>query len=394
MFLPLKYFKQSGGTLSVVLLASFFLFATACRQDSEEDTRPISSGNNGNGQDTTAPPPDPTPYFLEVPSHFSIVFPPSIPQDNPLTNEGVALGKKLFFETKLSVNNQLSCGSCHKPQAAFNDPGKAVSTGVNGLPGSRNAMPLFNLAWVPSFDSEFNWNGSAESLEEQAFEPVRLHFELAENWPNVVRKLQNDASYPRMFEGAFGTDVIDSNLVVKAIAQFERTLISGNSRMDEYVKEILGINPQGSSTLTAQELRGFNVYASEKGDCFHCHGNINLRNPLWTDHEFRNNGLDINPDSGLAAVTGNPSDMGKFKTPSLRNLVFTAPYMHDGRFQTLEEVVEFYSTGVQSSPFTDPLMADRGSLVANLTVQEKEDLVAFLKTITDSTFVNNPDFRP
>ncbi len=155
------------------------------------------------------------------------------------------------------------------------------------------------------------------------------------------------------------------------------------------------MNPPGSSDLTAQELRGFNIYVSTaKGDCFHCHGNVNLRNPLWTDFEFRNNGLDLNPDSGLALVTKKASDVGKFKTPSLRNLVYTAPYMHDGRFQTLEEVVEFYSTGVQDGPLTDPLMADRGFVNPNLTTQEKADLVAFLKTITDTVFVNNPDFRP
>ena len=370
------------------LLAFILLFSVACRDDDEVDNPVI-----------TPPPPaptyNPTPVQLDVPSHFTIVFPPSVPANNELTAEGIALGKKLFFEKRLSANNQISCASCHRPEAAFNDPGNAVSTGVEGRQGFNNAMPLFNLAWVSSFDSEFNWSGSVSHLEEQALEPVVIHFEMGESWPNVVQKLQTDPQYPNLFFAAFGTRKIDSNLVVKAIAQFERILISGDSRMDEYVKELLGINPAGSSNLTAQELRGFNIYAStEKGDCFHCHGNINLRNPLWTDFEFRNNGLDMNPDSGLASVTKISSDLGKFKTPSLRNLVFTAPYMHDGRFQTLEEVVDFYSTGVQNSPFTDPLMADRGSLVANLTTQEKEDLVAFLKTITDSTFVNNPAFRP
>jgi cytochrome c peroxidase len=385
MDLPYSQLNKVISTrIGAILFALIIVFSVACRKDKDED--PVSGEPN--------PPAQPTPYNLELPDHFAIIFPPTIPEDNQLTVEGVALGKKLFFEKRLSANNQLSCGGCHKPESAFNDPGNPVGIGINGRIGFRNVMPLFNLAWIPSFDSEFNWNGSRATLEEQAFDPVTLHFEMGETWPNVVRKLQNDPEYPDMFLAAFGTDVIDSNLVVKAIAQFERTLISGNSRMDEYVKEILGLNPPGSSTLTAQELRGFNIYTSERGDCFHCHGNVNLRNPLWTDHEFRNNGLDMNPDSGLASITKNPADMGKFKTPSLRNLVFTAPYMHDGRFQTLEEVIDFYSTGVQDSPFTDQLMADRGSLIANLTNQEKEDLLAFLKTITDSTFVNNPDFRP
>ncbi|MAY84778.1 MAG: cytochrome-c peroxidase [Flavobacteriales bacterium] len=384
-----RRFLQLNKLFSIRVSAIFFalivLLSIACRKD-KEDT-----------PDGTDPPPShqPTPYILELPEHFSIIFGPTLPEDNPLTVEGIALGKKLFFEKKLSATNQISCASCHRPESAFNDPGKAVSTGINGLTGTRNAMPLFNLAWTPTFDSKFNWRGSAESLEDQALEPVTIHFEMGETWPNVVNKLQNDAMYPPMFEAAFGTNVIDSTLVVKAIAQFERTLISGDSRMDEYVKELLNLNPPGSSDLTAQELRGFNIYVSTaKGDCFHCHGNVNLRNPLWTDFEFRNNGLDLNPDSGLALVTKKASDVGKFKTPSLRNLVYTAPYMHDGRFQTLEEVVEFYSTGVQDGPLTDPLMADRGFVNPNLTTQEKADLVAFLKTITDTVFVNNPDFRP
>ena len=239
-------------------------------------------------------------------------------------------------------------------------------------------------------------HGSTATLEEQAFDPVTHPLEMMETWPNVISKLQNDSEYPDLFEAAFGTRVIDSTIAVKAIAQFERTLVSGDSRMDKYVQEQLGLKPPGGPFLNAQELRGFTIYAStDKGDCFHCHGNINLRNPLWTDHEFRNNGLDISPDSGLAAVTKAATDLGKFKTPSLRNLVFTAPYMHDGRFNTLEEVVEFYSTGVQpNSPNISPLMFDRGSHLANLTTQEKADLVAFLKTITDSTFVQNPEFRP
>jgi cytochrome c peroxidase len=218
---------------------------------------------------------------------------------------------------------------------------------------------------------------------------------MEESWPDVMAKLQADPLYPPLFRAAFGTDIIDSQLVVKAIAQFERTLISGNSRMDRYVKNQLFEAIPNDDILTAQEKRGLTIYQSEKGDCTHCHGNSNLENPLWTNNDFSNNGLDLQPDSGRALVTGKSADIGKFKIPSLRNLVFTAPYMHDGRFNTLEEVVDFYSDSVQAnSPNIDPLMKDRGSFNAKLNPQEKADLVAFLKTLTDSSFVNNPDFRP
>lgn len=333
---------------------------------------------------------EPTPMELSFPSHFYYITTPVIPEDNPTTIEGVELGKKLFFEKKLSKDNSISCGSCHQPENSFSDVGMALSSGVNGTLGKRNAMSLFNLAWGSVTSRRFNWHGSAETLEEQAFEPVRNSLEMNESWINVVSKLQSDPSYPPMFKKAFLTEVIDSHLVVKAIAQFERTLISGESKMDRYVIEtFVGNDLPGDNSLTAQEQRGFDLYLQEnKGDCFHCHAD--QYNPLWTNNEFVNNGLDAQPDSGLALVTGRSTDIGKFKTPSLRNLVFTAPYMHDGRFQTLEEVVDFYNSGVNAnSPNIDGRQKPR-----NMNAQEKEDLIAFLKTLTDSSFVSNPEFRP
>jgi cytochrome c peroxidase len=367
------------------------IFFSACEK---EDVEPVKDCP------PTQPPPvttDPTPYFLQVPFIFQRLLPPPVlPEDNPLTVEGVNLGKRLFFEKKLSRNNQLSCAGCHRPEVSFNDEGLALSRGVSGQLGVRNAMPLFNLVYtMNNGGSGFNWHGSVTSLEEQAFEPVRNPLEMEESWPDVMAKLQADPLYPPLFRAAFGTDIIDSQLVVKAIAQFERTLISGNSRMDRYVKNQLFEAIPNDDILTAQEKRGLTIYQSEKGDCTHCHGNSNLENPLWTNNDFSNNGLDLQPDSGRALVTGKSADIGKFKIPSLRNLVFTAPYMHDGRFNTLEEVVDFYSDSVQAnSPNIDPLMKDRGSFNAKLNPQEKADLVAFLKTLTDSSFVNNPDFRP
>ena len=355
------------------------LFFASCKKEDNSDIITVAKEDNSSS---------PTPYAFQLPAHFSLVGAPFEPDSNQTTIEGVALGKKLFFERKLSKNNRLSCGGCHQPQFAFNDPGMRVSLGVGGTPGVRNAMPLFNLAWTPQTNSKFNWHGSAESLEIQAFEPVVNNFEMQEEWTNVVQKLQNDPTYPPLFQAAFGTSTIDSNLVVQAIAQFERTLISGNSRYDNYIKSERGL-PTNGPGLSQQELRGLQLFIDEqKGDCAHCHGDPS--NPLMTDNQFRNNGLDAIPDSGLALVTKNALDVGKFKTPSVRNLVFTAPYMHDGRFNTLEEVVTFYTDSVKESSTLDGFMRKP----RDLSVQEKADLIAFLKSMTDSSFVTNPEFRP
>lgn len=208
---------------------------------------------------------------------------------------------------------------------------------------------------------------------------------MANTWQEVVTDLEADASYPELFYAAFAEEGIDSLKVAKAISQFERTLISGNSKFDKFLV--------GEVQLTAQEENGLAVFLDEtRGDCFHCHGNPN--NPLWTDNLFHNNGLDSSfTDLGLGKITGDPADNGKFKTPSLRNLTFTAPYMHDGRFETLTEVVDHYSEGLQNSETIDPLMKKVAQGGVQLTDKDKEDLVAFLVTLTDSTFVNDPKFQ-
>ncbi|MEQ8624125.1 MAG: cytochrome c peroxidase [Vicingaceae bacterium] len=360
----------------------FFLIIIlmACRDDDDGGSQMVKQ-------------PDPTPVELEVPTHFFYVGSPFVPADNPTTEEGIALGKKLFFEKKLSRDNSISCSSCHNPSLSFNDKGNALSQGVDGTFGIRNAMPLFNLAWVPLTSGRFNWHGAAMSLEEQAFEPVRNQLEMKQSWEAAVAKLQADPSYPPLFNAAFKTTTIDSNLVVKALAQFERTLISGNTRVDKHVqKEVAGLDIPGGPFLTDQELRGYDLFvAEEKGDCFHCHGTFS--NPLWTNNLFMDNGLDVNPDSGLAENTGRSADLGKFRVPSIRNLGYTAPYMHDGRFNTLMEVLDHYDTGIQNSPNLDPNL-DPNAKPRNLTLQEKEDIIAFLMALNDSSFVNNPAFQP
>lgn len=326
----------------------------------------------------------PVPVNLAIPTLFKQkLVAPVVPSSNPLTEEGIALGKKLFFDPILSKNEQQSCASCHAPKQSFTD-GKQFSLGVDGLSGTRNGMPLFNLAW--NYNERFAWDGKELSLERQALEPVQNPKEMHSNWDEVLKKLQNHGQYPNLFKRAFGTDNITREQVTKALAQFERTLISANSKFDKYLL--------GKAQLTPQERNGFNVFMDEnRGDCFHCHGSNN--NPLWTDNEFHNNGLDANfTDLGLGAVTGDPNDNGKFRTPSLRNLAFTAPYMHDGRFATLEAVINHYSEGLQHSATIDPLMKQVAKGGVQLNAQDKADLKAFLLSLTDNDFVNNPDFQP
>ena len=325
----------------------------------------------------------PIPYNLEIPQLFkNKLIAPIIPADNPLTQEGVALGKKLFFDKILSGNNTQSCASCHQQLKSFTDETR-FSKGIDGNLGFRNSMPLFNLAW--NFDERFFWDGSALSLERQVFKPVRNPIEMHENWQNVEDKLNNHPEYPTLFKQAFGVSKIDSVLVTKAIAQFERTLISGNSKFDKYLR--------GEVQLSSEELNGFNVFMDEtKGDCFHCHGSNN--NPLWTDNIFHNNGLDATfTDLGLGKITGDFNDNGKFKSPSLRNLAFTAPYMHDGRFATLEEVINHYSEGLKTSSTIDPLMKKVNQGGVHLLAQEKTDLKAFLLSLSDYDFINNLAFH-
>ncbi len=320
---------------------------------------------------------------LQIPTLFhKLLIAPSIPSNNPQTQEGIFLGKKLFFEKGLSADNTQSCATCHDPKMAFTDQ-RQFSEGIDGVFGSRNAMPLFNLAW--NFDEKFFWDGRSIGIERQAIEPVIDPIEMHNTWGQVVSILQAKVVYPELFYKAFGTRKIDSILITKAIAQFERTLISANSKFDQYLN--------GEAQLSASELNGFAVFMDEtKGDCFHCHGSD--KNPLWTDNAFHNNGLDaLSLDLGLAKVTGDPADNGKFKSPSLRNLAFTAPFMHDGRFSTLEEVINHYSEGLKASPTIDPLMKKVSSGGVQLTPQEKTDLKAFLLSLSDFEFIRNPVFQ-
>lgn len=303
---------------------------------------------------------------------------PDFPTDNPLTEEGIALGKKLFHDPILSGNNQQSCADCHLQGFGFSDP-LQFSVGIDKVEGNRNAMAIINLAW----GSSSFWDGRVATLEEQAIGPVTNPAEMhSPSWKQVIEELKATADYPDLFYKAFGVADFDSSHAAKAIAQFERTLVSAESKFDKYVRH--------EGNMSDSELRGMEIYMSEQGDCFHCHSY-----PFLTDHIFHNNGLDTDPfmDNGRGDVTGEALDNGKFKTPTLRNIALTAPYMHDGRFATLEEVVEHYNSGGQESSTLDPLMRHSGTGLG-LNPQEKKDLVNFMRTFTDTTFLNNPDFKP
>lgn len=329
----------------------------------------------------------PSPYVLEIPSHFPDML---IPADNPMTVEGVALGRKLFYEKKLSGDNTISCASCHSAENAFTDP-KKYSVGINGQEGNRNSMALINLGW----QNFFFWDGRAKSLEEQILEPIPNPIEMHQTWKDAISKLNSDVNYRNMFFKAFGEEGIDSTKVSKAIAQFLRTMISGSSKYDVMYKyeNSLAIPANEQAILMSvspEEWAGYDLFKSLNGaDCFHCHNG-----PLMQVKKFSNNGLDaLFDDLGRGLVTGNSNDNGKFKVPTLRNIALTGPYMHDGRFGTLEEVIEHYSSGIQQSSTIDPLIEYAFQGGVQLDAQEKALLKKFLETLTDYSFINNPNFQ-
>jgi cytochrome c peroxidase len=306
---------------------------------------------------------------------LSRTFPmPDLPRDNPLIAERVSLGEKLFHEKSLSRDGSISCASCHLPEAAFTDR-LPVSVGIGGRRGDRNAMPLFNLAWK----REFFWDGRARSLREQVLMPVRDHREMDESLERVCGKLTALPGYPVLFRAGFSSPGITAEKIALALEQYLLTLSARDSRFDRAMS--------GKATLGEEEKRGFELFMTEYeprtgrrgADCFHCHGGA-----LFSDHRFHDNGLG-GEAPGRARITGLPGDRRKFSTPSLRNVALTAPYMHDGRFATLEEVVEHYSTGVHRSDTLDPNLAKHPENGLHLEAADKTALVAFLKTLTEET---------
>ena len=329
----------------------------------------------------------PTAYNLMLPVNFP--QPQAIPATNPLTVEGVALGRQLFYEQALSVNNVVACASCHRQELAFTD-GLARAQGVNGALSPRSAMSLANLAWEP----KLTWDGGAASLEIQARTPIENPVEMHQSLTVGVARLQATTTYPVLFHKAFGSSTITEDNMLKALAQFERTLISSNSRYDQFRRgdrtALSSIEQQGLVLFTTHPngtLRG--------GNCGDCHSG-----DLQTNHSFSNNGLDLTfTDLGRGSQTGQPTDNGKFRVPMLRNIALTAPYMHDGRFATLGDVMDHYNQHVVlNSPNIDPLLLNttndprQQSLTLDLTTAEKAQIVAFLQTLTDTDFTHDPRF--
>lgn len=318
----------------------------------------------------------PMPMVVEQPANFpQIVY---NLDNNPVTEAGFELGKKLFYEGKLSVNDAVPCAFCHEQSFAFTHHGHTVSHGVNGGIGLRNAQPIQNLA----YQSEFMWDGAATHLDFQPIIPLTSELEMGESLSNVITKLKADGYYQSQFKKAFENGEINGENLLKALSQFMVMMVSSNSKYDKYVRN------EDNTTLTPVELDGLSVFNAK---CATCHAT-----DLFTDQSYRNNGLPINPrlnDKGRYNIFENPNDSYKFKVPSLRNVEMSFPYMHDGRFATLEAVLDFYDSGMVDNGNVDELFkrAD-GTLGISLTDYEKSSIIAFLKTLTDNDFLTDERF--
>lgn len=333
-----------------------------------------------------------TPYTLKIPEHFGKQF--VLPEDNPMTEKGVELGRMLFYDTQLSRDHSTSCGTCHQQKLAFTD-GKAKAEGIHGRIGDFGSMSTVNLMW----NGKFFWDGRSPSLEAQALDPIENVLEMDMTLEEVVERLILDERYPPMFASAFGNSEITPLKIGKAIAQFERTLISSNSKYDKIIL--------GSYTPTEQEKLGMDLFLTHPiageirgGNCGDCHLGVLTSGDPVSFRGFHNNGLDDdqNLKDGLMGVSSNEFDKGKFKAPTLRNIALTAPYMHDGRFNTLEEVLEHYDQHVKRSRTLDPLIQEASNepifpgdpIKLHLTQKEKEAIISFLHMLTDEDFINNP----
>ncbi|MDX5481940.1 MAG: cytochrome-c peroxidase [Hymenobacteraceae bacterium] len=315
-----------------------------------------------------------------VPANLPTAVP--YPERNPFTREGVELGRMLFYDPILSASNQISCASCHQQDKAFSDGAALTTAGVTGQPLKRHAPALINLAWM----NGLFWDGGAKDVESLVFGPLTHPDEMGQNLKELVQELQHHPTYPRLFRQAFGSDSVTSAGIARALAQFQRTLISASSRYDKYVRG------ESGGKLTTLELQGLALFRQH---CTSCHAT-----DFFTDQGYHNNGLNAvfsAADEGLALgrgrITRQQQDIGKYKTPTLRNIALTAPYMHDGRFATLEQVLEHYRSGVVPSATLAPeLRQQNGQLGIPITPEEKEKIILFLHTLTDKDFTQNKAF--
>ena len=307
-------------------------------------------------------------YPFKTPTGFSE---PYIPEHNPLTYSKIKLGKKLFYDPILSSDGSISCNSCHKQSLAFSDA-RTVSLGVGNLPGFRNAQPLFNLAWSSSFFRD----GGVTILELVPLNAIDSHVEFNNNVGDIIHHLNKSAEYRTLFKLAFN-DTATTNNFLQALACFQRILVSADSPYDHFHFA------NDSKALNESAKRGLALFNSSKTDCFQCHSGFN-----FTNSEFLSNGIsETYPDSGRQRITLQIADKGKFRVPSLRNIEYTAPYMHDGSFETLNEVIEHYNSGGKNFSGKSPLIRPLG-----LNEQEKIDLVELLKSLSDTKFIQNKEF--
>lgn len=321
-----------------------------------------------------------TPYALEKPKRFPPI--PAQPVDNPLTVEGIALGKALFYDPKLSANGQVSCATCHQPERAFSD-GMALSTlGASHIALKRHTPSLINLAWQPNFF----WDGGATSLEAQVLGPMTGHDEMGLSVKEISQKVARNPTYVQAIRRVFGVDTVHPVYIFRALAQFERTLISANSPYDRWMA--------GKLKPSLDQKRGFQLFNQF---CSSCHAG-----DLFTDFRFANIGLDadlkdstmLHHNLGRFRITHDSADLGAYRVPGLRNIALTAPYMHDGRFKTLEEVMRFYVHEVQPVKNLDEDMKTEGRPGLDLSDEEQAQIISFLHLLTDSSFITHPAYRP
>ena len=291
---------------------------------------------------------------------------------NNISNEGATLGRVLFYDKNLSADNSISCSSCHKAEYAFADPNQ-YSEGINNQFTTRNSMSLFNMM----LNRRFFWDARANTLEQQALMPIVNMTEMGMTLEELIPKLQSIPYYQELFKDAFGDDEITEGRIASALAQFVRSIKSYNSRYDQGLTNDF-------ANFTSEEMAGMELYMSGDFACNHCHRTANFGGVSSLI-----NGLEYPPvDLGVGAITGDEDDMGRFKTPSLRNIGMTAPYMHDGRFATLSEVLDFYSTEVQPHPYLDDrlsigLTPGGPPIIFNISEEEKTQLIAFLNTLSE-----------
>ncbi|MGX1929255.1 cytochrome-c peroxidase [Flagellimonas sp. 2504JD4-2] len=404
-----------------ILLLFFIILQFSCQDDfseeivnlpdaivNDDDETPDGNDNNDNDDDdmqddegtiseedmdvlelTLNLPSDYFDYTVQLPNFFldnELQDEDNTPNNNPVTDAGATLGRVLFYDVQLSANNTVSCASCHVQQNGFSDPNQ-FSIGFEGGLTGRNSMGLANARFYEN--GRFFWDERAASLEDQVLQPIQDAVEMGLTLDELESKLGNEAYYGVLFRLVFGDEEVTSNRISLALAQFVRSMVSYQSRFDAGLAQVN--NPNNNfPNFTASENRGKQLFMSNQTNCAQCH-DTNVQ----VGDRARNNGLDVTlTDLGVGGVTGNNNQNGEFKVPSLRNIALTAPYMHDGRFETLAEVIEHYDNGVQNSPNLDNRLRVQGGNIRrlNLSDADKQALVDFLNTLTDETFIANEKF--